>query len=137
MRIPMALCILSLLSLLVLLPATANLVGTAGNPQWQADTMTVPVMGQSPVSLIGNNLSDPLLISSNTAVKPVTAAAINSPAMDLAWSPVLSTGLSPFQDISSLGGASVEVRSIDNILGSIMSTTPPGVTMSDNMDWSF
>jgi hypothetical protein len=97
MRIPMALCILSLLSLLVLLPATANLVGTAGNPQWQADTMTAPVMGQGPVSLIGNNLSDPLLINSNTAVNPVTAAAINSPTMDLAWAVTLPGYFQPWR----------------------------------------
>ena len=56
--------------------------------------------------------------------------------MNMAWSPVLGD-LSPFQDVKSLGGASVAVQPIDKILYSIMSTIPMGDMVSGGMGWSF
>jgi hypothetical protein len=139
--------IMSLLVLSIVLPASASLVGTSGLYPWDlAPTQTptptptpTPGPGPSPVPVaeVGNSLSNPVVITSNNAIDPVTAAAINKKVSDLTWTPVLGSDLSPFQDVKSLGGASVAVQPIDQILGSILGTIPIGSMISGDMGWSF
>jgi hypothetical protein len=139
MRISIITCILSLLTLSMLLPASASLVGTAGLPWSPTESTNEPGLSPSPAAVSNITKLDPgpLVISSNAALDPVTAASINSTVMDMAWSPVMDSDLSPFQDISSLGGATVEVKPIDKILSSIMGTIPLGAIISGDMGWSF
>lgn len=127
-----------LLILAIVLPASASLVGTAG-PWNQAPTPTpAPSPGPSPVPVaaIGNTLANPVVITSNNDLDPVSAAALNDAMMNMAWSPVLGGDLSPFQDVKSLGGASVGVQPIDKILYDILSTIPLGSMISDEISWS-
>ncbi len=89
------------------------------------------------MAAVGNTLANPVVITSNNDLDPASAAALNDAMMNMAWSPVLGGDLSPFQDVKSLGGASVGVQPIDTILYDIMSTIPLGSLMSGDMGWSF
>jgi hypothetical protein len=140
MRRPIILCIMSLLVLSIVLPASASLVGNAGPFMGQAPSPTpVPSPSPSPVPVaaVGNTLANPVIITSNNDLDPVSAAALNDAMRNFAWSPVLSSDLSPFQDVKSLGGATVAVLPNDKILYNILSTIPLGSLMSGDLGWSF
>ena len=132
---------LCLIILAIVVPASASLVGTAGPFMGQGAPSPTPVPGPSPgpvpVAAVGNTLANPVIITSNNDLDPVSAAALNDAMKNFAWSPVLSSDLTPFQDVKSLGGASVAVQPIDKIMYSIMSTIPHGSLMSGGMGWSF
>jgi hypothetical protein len=125
-----------LLALSIAIPAFANLVPLAGVPLPSQSTPTAvpsPSPSPVPVAAIGNTLSNPVVISSNTALDPVTVATINNTMMNMAWSPVLGSDMSPFRDVSSLGGATVEVQSIDRFAKMRQSTKHISDSMRDKI----
>lgn len=142
-----------LVILVFVLHASASLVGTAGPFMGQAPSPT-PVPGPSPrpapiettndylsgvvpVTTTDNTVSQvvPAVNTIGTALDTGDLATLNNAMTNMALSPVQGGDLSPFEDIRSLGGASVGVQPIDNILNSIMSTIPPGNMISDEMNW--